>query len=188
MRRRHVAAGQRGLTLIEILVVLIIIGVMINFAVLSVGPNKNAQAEEEIHRLAALIGLASQEAVLGSREIVLELDEQGYRFFELDVTENKLVAIDDDDKLLRERSLPEGFRLSIELEGDTITLGESNNDKNDKKLKNGKTAPAARIYLLSSGEFAQPFELTLQASADGDIYRLKGEPSGKLELIYPNNT
>ncbi len=185
MRRRHVAAGQRGLTLIEILVVLIIIGVMINFAVLSVGPNKNAQAEEEIHRLAALIGLASQEAVLGSREIVLELDEHGYRFFELDVTENKLVAIDDDDKLLRERSLPDGFKLSIDLEGDTITLGESNNDKNGK---NSKTAPAARIYLLSSGEFAQPFELTLQASEDGDTYRLKGDPSGKLELIYPNNT
>lgn len=182
---RGAATAQRGLTLIEILVVLIIIGVIINFAVLSVGPSQNAQAEEEIRRLAALIGLASQEAVLGSREIVLELDAHGYRFFELDIDADKLVAIAADDPLLRERSLPESLRLALDVEGEAILLGKKDNDKNDKS---GKADAAARIYLLSSGEFAQPFELTLQVSDHGDTYRLKGAPSGRLELIYPNNS
>lgn len=150
---------------------------------LSVGSDRNDVAGEEMRRLAALVDLASQEAVLGARELVLELNEHGYGFFVLD-EEDKLVALEDDD-ILRERRLPEGMRLTVDIEGDPVTLGDA---VADKEAAESETAPAARLFLLSSGEIAQPFEVMLEVPETGKVWRLTGGISGKLDIVPPDNT
>ena len=72
---------SRGFTLIELMVVIVILGIIASFAVLSVG-NRDASAalEEEVQRLAALLQLASEEAVITGRQLGLRITPGGYLF------------------------------------------------------------------------------------------------------------
>jgi general secretion pathway protein H len=77
------ASGEAGLTLVEILVVLAIIGVMSSIAVLGLGgAGQGASAQAEARRLAASIQLASDEAMVSDRSLALSWDGKGYSFVE----------------------------------------------------------------------------------------------------------
>ena len=156
----------RGFTLLEVLVVMVIIGIVISFAVLSFkGDDKSL--DEEARRLQALISLTSQEAVLQSRELSLEFTPDGYDFLVYDGTQWQAVG---DDELLRKRSLPDDVVLDYQAEGDRVTIG----------TKEGETTPP-RIYFLSSGEVT-PFHLTVRRRGTGEAYTLTGDPRGKTKL------
>lgn len=159
-----------GFTLIEVLVVMLIIGIIVSFATLSVGRGTDKVVEEEARRLAGLVELAGQEAVLQSRELALRLAPGGYEFQMFDKDQWRRVTADD---TLRPRTLPDGVRLEINIEGEVVKLG--------KKSTNGdasKTEP--RVYLLSSGEIT-PFQLVVfRAGKSGEGYRVKGDVAGKI--------
>ena len=72
---------EAGLTLIEVLVVLAIVGVMTGVSVLSLGAlDRGARAETEAMRLADRMQLASDEALTSTATLALVWDAQGYRF------------------------------------------------------------------------------------------------------------
>ena len=72
---------EAGLTLIEVLVVLAIIGVMAGVSVLSLGAlDRRAGAETEAMRLADRMQLASDEALTSNTALALVWDARGYRF------------------------------------------------------------------------------------------------------------
>lgn len=160
---------MRGFTLLELLVVVLIIGILAGFAVLSVGDGGRGQRlEQEARRLAALIELASEEAVLRAQEFGLSVTAQNYRFLVLEGDDWQPPA---DDEVLRARPLPEGVALELVLEGRAVELEQVD------------AAPAPQILLLSSGELT-PFELRLRADEGRDHYRLSGHPDGRVELAY----
>ena len=102
LKRRHFAllkpiARAGGFTLLEVLVVMIIIGVVVSFAVLSINTDDKS-LDEESQRLQALIKLAGQESVLQSKELALQFDEDGYEFLAFDGKQWQPVA---DDEILR---------------------------------------------------------------------------------------
>jgi general secretion pathway protein H len=73
--------GEAGLTLVEILVVLAIIGVMSSIAVIGLGGiGEGASAQAEARRLAASIQLAADEALVADRPLALQWDAEGYSF------------------------------------------------------------------------------------------------------------
>ena len=75
--------SQAGMTLVEIVVALAIVGVMSGIAVLSVGAaDRGAGAETEARRLAARIGLSADRALIDGQAINLVWDERGYSFDE----------------------------------------------------------------------------------------------------------
>lgn len=75
--------SDAGMTLVEIVVALTIVGVMAGIAVLSVGAaDRGAGAETEARRLAARIALAADRALIDGQAINLMWDERGYRFDE----------------------------------------------------------------------------------------------------------
>src|SRR5690625_3085555 len=76
--------GQRGFTLIEVLIVLLIIGVIVGLAALAFRDNRADELAREAQRLRAVLALASEEAIVKSRELGLRFDADGYRFFVLD--------------------------------------------------------------------------------------------------------
>ncbi|MEQ9736291.1 MAG: prepilin-type N-terminal cleavage/methylation domain-containing protein, partial [Algiphilus sp.] len=70
-----------GFTLLELLVVLLIIGVMTSFAVLSIGNRTlSDRLDNEASRLAQLFVLAQDEALFKRQEIGFFTDEERYGF------------------------------------------------------------------------------------------------------------
>ena len=82
MRRRRIvhAAGEAGLTLVEMLVVLAIVAIMAGIVVLGIGGSGDRTAEVEAKRLAARLTLAADEAMVGDRPLAIAWDKGSYRF------------------------------------------------------------------------------------------------------------
>ena len=162
---------SRGFTLLEVLVVVIIIGIVISFAVLSINSDDKT-LEEESRRLQALINFTEQEAVLQGEELALQFKDNGYEFLVFDGEKWQSIT---DDEILRPRTMPDNLAVDYEPEGQKLTL----------KGKDEEDTPP-RIYFLSSGEMT-PFRLTLHRRGELDGYVLTGDARGKTELTGVNN-
>lgn len=153
----------RGFTLIEVMVVLVIIGIMINYAVLSFGNNSKAdQLETEATRFKSLLEVASEEALLRSSIMGIDILEDGYAFLRLEEGEWQPT----DDNLFRDRKLPDDMRL-------TLITGQPPGDAEEKRTP--------EIILLNSGELT-PFDLKITSLASDDYFRLSGGETGEVTL------
>ncbi len=159
------AVRHAGFTLIELLVVLVLIGIIVSFAALSVGGSGEREAELEARRLAALVALASDEAVLKSREMAVLFARDGYQFMVLR-DDNTWAALA--DEVFRRRALPAGFSLELAVDGLPVDLGKP------------KEPPEPQVFLLSDGE-RTAFEVELGV-VEGPRYRLTGPMLGDLQL------
>lgn len=158
----------RGFTLLELLVVLVIIGIILSFAVLSVGDGGlEQQAEEETRRLAALMDLAAEQAILESRELGMVFLPSGYRFVTHVVEAWQEI---NDDTLLRPRTLPEGLHIELFLEALPVELN---------RRQQGVLTP--HLILFSSGE-RTPFRLTIESDSHPAPLQLSGELFGKVKV------
>ena len=70
---------NRGLTLIEMLVVLAIIGVVSRAAMLSLSPTRGAGVEVEARRLAGAIQSAADATLVSDHPVALRADASGYQ-------------------------------------------------------------------------------------------------------------
>ncbi|QBE63522.1 type II secretion system minor pseudopilin GspH [Pseudoduganella lutea] len=91
---------QRGFTLIELLVVLVIIGLTLGLVTMNVAPSGRQAMQQEAQRVALLLQLARDEAIVRNRPIAFEAGAQGYRFLVREGREWKTLPQDD---MLRER-------------------------------------------------------------------------------------
>jgi general secretion pathway protein H len=163
-------APERGFTLLEILVVVLIIGIVLSLATLAFHDDVNKRLETEARRLAALLTLASQEAVLQSTEMAVVFTASAYRF---QVLEDDKWVDDAKDPVFRPRPLPEDLTLFIELEGEQSPAVPEPEDESGEKADE-----QSRLYLLSSGEMT-PFVLTLKDRNSTATYQLRGSFSGE---------
>lgn len=77
-------AGERGLTLVEVLVVLAIIAITASVSVLAIGSDDGLRAQAEARRLEARLQLAADRSMIGSKPIAVLIEPGGYRFLERD--------------------------------------------------------------------------------------------------------
>lgn len=146
-----------GFTLVEILVVLVILGSLFSLALLSnnnQGPQREMRAEAE--RLAALIGLLADQAVLDSREYGLLVDAEGYRVLGYEEASGLWQPLPEE----REHHLPGWMELELELDGQQLQLaggGATNAEQAEEAA-----AAQPQLMILSSGELS-PFRLELRA-------------------------
>ncbi len=172
-RSRH-----RGFTLLELLVVLLIIGLISTFAVLSTGlANRDAELKEEADRLIALMRLASEEAILRTEQLALEIRPDGYRFFTYRETKWEPV----EEELFRERAWIEELDADLVLEGRPIVLGEQDEEENGEGEEKKSPRYQPQIMFLSSGEMTA-FELILNDARAHKRYIIKGAPTGTVIL------
>ena len=170
-------ALQSGFTLLELMVVLVLVGIIFSFAVLSIGGDDVAEAmERETRRLETLITMAGEEAVLRSEEVAIHFSEDGYTFLFLQADGWQEP---ENDPLLRARTLPAGIRMRLEVEGDPPRLVKSDKDK-EKEKNDTKERPVPQVFILSSGEMT-PFAVTLESDESRLRYHLSASLMGELE-------
>ncbi|MBV2122719.1 MAG: type II secretion system minor pseudopilin GspH [Candidatus Thiodiazotropha sp. (ex Ctena orbiculata)] len=154
-----------GFTLIEVMVVVVIIGILINYVAISFGRNAPGdQLRDEAQRLNSLLELASEEALLRSMLIGVDITEESYGFLSLNEGEWEVVS----DNLFRERKLPPGVEISV-----ATALPEGDDEE--------KRTP--EIILLNSGEMTT-FELKISSEQVESYYRLTGNELGELSLEH----
>ncbi|HET7674447.1 MAG TPA: type II secretion system minor pseudopilin GspH [Gammaproteobacteria bacterium] len=192
-RRNKQLRRERGLTLTEILVVLVIIAVVAGVAVLATTSfGGDPPQERSARRIAALIELASQNAVMEGREYGLEIKPHSYRFLRYDGATWQPVS---DDPTFRERHVDDGVTLNLQLEGHPVVLpkpatammapGTASIVNSDSQTTDINT-PRPDIVALSSGELT-PFDLTVVGAKPDLSYHVRGHMNGKVQLIPPGS-
>jgi general secretion pathway protein H len=69
-----------GFTLLELLVVLVIAGIMLGAVAFNAMPGERKQLQNDAQRIALLLQLARDEAIVRNRPIAFEADAERYRF------------------------------------------------------------------------------------------------------------
>ena len=122
-----------GFTLVELLVVMVIVGITLGLATLNAIPSPRQDLENEAKRIALLLQLARDEAIVRNRLVAFEANGERYRFMVRGDTGWVPVTRDD---LLRERSFKNPpLRLVLEPSGNSgpdmlrITFGREPVDR-----------------------------------------------------------
>ncbi len=157
--RRADIASNRGFTLIELLVVIVIVGIIVSVASLSMGVlGRDSEIEREAKRLDAVITQIREEAELQGKDIGVLLERDGYRFMRRDYTQNRWQELAGDD-LTNTHHLPDGLTLRLWLEGREVVL--KTHEQNQGLLALAASSSSASSSIVTP--FTTPF--TMQASS-----------------------
>lgn len=171
-----------GFSLLELLVVIVILAIMVGMTVLSLGALRAEDpAETEARRLNALMGLLAEEALIQGRDFGLEFFEDGYRFLAWD-PDSALWSVVEDEAALRRRTLPDGLRVALAVEGREVVIdaAEQRRDRRQDEI-------LPHVGVFSSGELT-PFELFLVTDFIADAWLVRGRVHGEIEVVAPEDT
>ncbi len=150
--------SARGFTLIELLVVLVILGALTGMAVLGSGmaASPARQLNDEAERLAGLLRVLLDEAVLDNREYGVRFERQSYQVLRYEPQRGQWQELEDGSKV---HALPDWVELDIELDEQVLTLPS-------RTGKGAAIMPVPQLLILSSGELS-PFRLRLSGRERG---------------------
>lgn len=109
-------AGNKGFTLIEVAVVMLVIVIILGIVSVNLEPDRGAAVRDEARRLALLLQTAQQESILQGKVLAVVIERQGYSFLALDEKgEFKPLS---QDEVLYPRPLPPDIVISsVDIEG-----------------------------------------------------------------------
>lgn len=162
----------------EILVVVIVIGVIISAATLSVGVlGRDREVEDQTRRFWAVLKQAREESELQGLDTGVFISARGYEFLHFIPRLGHWVPIEN-DKLFAARELPEGLRYRMWLESREVILQPEAVDRGEKDAEK-KWPP--QIMVLSSGDI-MPFELRIERDAAEALWRVVALPDNDLRI------
>tara|TARA_B110000967_G_C18738670_1_gene486537 strand:- start:436 stop:981 length:546 start_codon:yes stop_codon:yes gene_type:complete len=163
---------DKGFTLIEILVVVLIVSIMSGIAVTQLpGFVQRGDFDLESRRLKTLLDMAREEALVQATEYGFKPVKEGYAFYQFDE-----VAQDWEETLespFHRRKLPEDFHLDLEISGEKLTLSEEKDPPPLLLLSSGEVSPfTLRIYQENTSTNAStnaPTSSSMKSDGYGDI-------------------
>lgn len=148
-------ADQKGFTLIEILVVLIIVGLLAALAVFNMaGSSQQRELENQVRELYLLMQTAQEQAVLNNLEMGLLLEEDGYRFVAFQDATGEWKS--SGERIFHKRTLPEWLTVTQYIESDAPRLASA-----EDRLR-------PDVVFFSSGE-TTPFKIEFTLGRDSDL-------------------
>lgn len=164
-RLRSSIRHSAGFTLIELLVVIVIIATLAGMAVLSLGSSGARAWSSEVQRLAAVLQLVADRAVIDKAHYGLVLESDRYTVVRYDATNMQWQSPEPGDSRagaarFAAHQLPENMRLEVLEEAEIPTA--TGNDDDD--------GPMPQFVALSTGEVL-PVELALLLIEDREVAR-----------------
>ncbi len=155
---------QRGFTLIEILIVLVIISIITTVALLTMGRNENKQLEAFTKDLGQIVSLAEEQAMLQTSTLGLSLNEHSFYFNSYELLKDKQIAtwIPLDDRILGKHVIPKEIEVKLDIGG------------HDEKL-----AHLPQVIISTSGDIT-PFTIYVGKKGQKPRYALIGEANGSI--------
>ena len=177
----------RGFTLIEILVAVVIIGIVMSVAVLSLSlAGDDRELRKEARRLMSLIELAQNDSMMQGREFGIEFMSASYRFVEYDAELGQWAEPFFDDSL-KLWQLPEDIEFDLIIEDKRILLDEQPQVIDyEESAGIQRETYAPHLLIFSSGD-STPFELHLIGGRDDLSVIIEGDLLGNLAIVDENN-
>ena len=163
-------ARQRGMTLIEILLVMVIIALMaaiMTVAVTALG--RDTEVQDEAERLTNVLAVSLEQAELEGRDYGLRLEPGSYEVMVFDGRRGWISVVG--DSWLESHALPPGLVTELEIEGRRVLLRKPE-------------APESRlpqVLTFASGDVT-PYRITLSRPASDASMTLVGAADGTIEL------
>jgi general secretion pathway protein H len=178
----------RGFSLIELLVVVVIVGIVMSIAILSLSLVGGDQAvRQEAQRVLSLVEIAQDESMLQGREFGLEIMEGSYRFLELNPLTGQWDEILGDDTL-RLRELPEEIELFLYIEDREVLLKRDPAQLGDEEdEERGVDSFVPHVLIYSSGDMT-PFELHFVRRIDEVLIAIRADLTGAIEFVDVEET
>ncbi len=194
---------QRGFTLLEVMLVLVLMGLAVSYVVYNaVGSSYAEDLEKQTKRFQVVVDMASDFAVLNQQELGLRVDEKKNLYLFMLLGEDDKWLPLEEDKLFASHQLPDQFKVELELE-DLPWIEEDSlfdqgifdeqlsfdEDRPDIGEEEEKRLPPPQILLLSSGEIT-PFSLSFiyepEFSTEDPVYfRVNAIDTPPLERLGP---
>jgi general secretion pathway protein H len=189
----------RGFTLLEILVVIVIVGIIISVATIAVGVlGRDREMQDQAERLWAVLQQTKEETELQGFDIGMRVGAGSYDFVRFDARTQSWIPVADDD-LLAARTLPEGLRFRLWLEGRETVLSENLDAQREAEAAEEEQTNATdgdeikaetveerrrrerppQVMILSSGD-VNSFELQLERDGSDARWRVFSKPDSTL--------
>lgn len=184
---------KNGFTLLEIIVVMLIIGIMATFAMLSIGGrSSDDRLQAEASRLRKVMALAADETLFKGEQLGLLVETNGYRLLALGSGGWTPYT---GGAALRPHPVPEPIVMTLTVEGRPVPLHDAQTqaepeDDDDEPPSDGRldlsdgdgnsNGPAPQIMVLSSGEMT-PFSLEFSVPDQPSRYRVEGDLMGRVK-------
>lgn len=147
---------------------------------------------EETRRLNALIGLASEQALIQGRDVGLSIENQEYHFYIYDFLQRSWLPLATEGSF-RSRTLPHNIRLDLSVEESDLVWPEdeeSDSDENtgsslsqsDSDDKDEDSFETPQVLLLSTGEIT-PFTIFLRMDNLDTAFELTATIDGEREIL-----
>lgn len=172
-----------GFTLIELLVVIVLIGIVVGMALLSINLISNDRnLQRQLLRLSAIIEVVSDEAQMQGRDFGLEFMQGGYRFIEYDPFLDVWNEVAGDD-LMQPTQIDEGMEFELHLEERRVLLhAEVKETQSDPDKRDLTDDYLPHVLIMSSGDIT-PFRLQLIRQTDNLTLGLNLKPNGETEIL-----
>ena len=143
------ARSNVGFTLIELLVVIVIVGIVLSMASLSIGVlGRDNEIEDQARRLQAVLTQVREESELQGRDVGLLIEKEGYFFMRYDYATQHWQQMNNDE-LTAYRKLPDGLQFQLWLEDREIVI--KTHEENKELLARSASSSSSSSISASVG-------------------------------------
>ena len=161
------------------MVVVVILGVLSTGAILALNTDSaSKRLKTEAQRLNLLLRLATDEALLNLDIVGVYALTDGYAFYRRQTDEEGKVTWEafDADGRMRQRNMPEGLSIELELEAQTVVLSSAEERQEDDEPL------TPHLWILPDGETMPQYKFRIQLDGGDRAWEVHRDDEGQVAV------